>query len=441
MPVRPEKFQSEEAAGLFDDLTAIREVLSKFAKGDLDGSISVQGACASCLKTLQANLRHLTWQVQQVADGDFTQRVDFLGHFSIAFNHMVERLRDSVTSLQEREESLLKLTSDLRANKERWNLAVQCSRDGIWDIDVLNKSAWYSDSFMQMMHYTVEDLPRDLRWDLLVHPEDQDQADVLRQVFQAPDNITPFSVEFRLRNHNGDYLWIRLRGMPVRGEPDSIRDESLDSHSGVNLPGIAAVCADSKKVHRLIAVASDISAQKEIEHSLAHLALHDNLTGLPNRHLLNDRMQQYIARSVRTGDPFIFVTLDLDNFKGVNDTYGHAAGDRLLVEFSKRMLMGMRNTDTAARTGGDEFVMVFPCAAGMEMQTTKHIMKRFFANLSHPVDFDGVPYTIHSSLGVAFFPQHAADVVKIFAYSDAALYRAKRSGKNKFAVWEPADGG
>jgi diguanylate cyclase (GGDEF)-like protein len=443
MPDRPDTFESDEAAALFDDLAAIRDILYGFAHGNLDDNITVRGVYASCLKTLQANLRHLTWQVQQVAQGDFSQRVDFLGDFSAAFNFMVERFNEMVGTLKEREDKLLKLTSTLQANRERWDLAVQCSRDGIWDVDVFCKTAWYSDNFMQMMHYTPDDLPRDLRWDLLVHPDDQDQADILRQVFQNLDNLAPFSVEFRLRNHNNDYVWLRLRGMPVSSKTDDIQNDidHTEYHSGIRLQsGIKTTDTNAGlQAHRLIAVASDISAQKEVEHSLTHLAMHDNLTGLPNRYLLDDRMRQYIARANRTGDPFILVTLDLDNFKGVNDTYGHAAGDKLLAEFSRRLQMGLRNTDTAARTGGDEFVMVLPCAAGMETSTTKQIMDRLFANLSEPVKLNETPYTIHTSLGVAFFPQHASDLTNLFACSDAALYRAKLNGKNTYAVWKPSD--
>ncbi|MDR0608845.1 MAG: diguanylate cyclase, partial [Planctomycetaceae bacterium] len=418
-------FENQDMETICKELTTIRELLLKFSTGDLDDNITIRGAIAGCLKTLQANLRHLTWQVQQVAEGDFSQRVEFMGTFSQAFNSMVVQLEHSLTELKDSEKRLLKLNNDLqdeirfrktaeqelKASEERWNLAVQCSRDGIWDINLETKEAWYSERFLEMFQYPPEELPQNLRWDLLVHPDDQDEADFLRKLYTREESPPPFSVECRIRRRDGHYLWVRIRGMPIE--------------------------TDNGFPNRFIGVTSDISLQKETETALAHRAMHDNLTGLPNRYLLDDRLHQHIASVLRNGSAFIFVMMDLDNFKGVNDTLGHAAGDILLIELGKRVSACIRNTDTVARLGGDEFVFIYTCAQDKEIFTTEQVMNRLYKSFQTQVDLGEVMYTIRSSMGVSFFPKHATDIASLFERADEALYLAKERGKNTFAIWEP----
>jgi len=393
----PESIDSGDALAVYNDLIAVRNTLTQFSRGIFDCDVIGRNMLAGSLKTLQANLRHLIWQVGEVARGDFTQRVDFMGEFSTSFNSMVEQLKRSL--------------DDLKTSEERWNLAVQCAHDGIVDINLDERTAWYSDSFMKMMHYSPEDLPQDLRWETMIHPDDSNQAAKLVALLHGVDEPTVHLWECRFRTGRGDYLWVQVRGMPVR----------------------------SGNVRRLIGVVSDISAQKETEKSLMHQAMYDNLTGLPNRYLLNDRLKQVVATAERSGNPFIFMTLDLDFFKGVNDTYGHAAGDLILVELAKRLSMGLRSMDTAARLGGDEFVAVYPCEPDMEQMTAEAVMNRFYDNLKPPVMLGNVPYQLRSSVGIAFFPKHANDVSTLFEHADAALYKAKRNGKNQYAIYEPGD--
>jgi len=406
-----ESFVNSDTASLYEDLADIRKTLLLFSRGNFDVDVTGRNVLAAALKTLQANLRHMIWQVGEVAKGDFSQRVDFMGEFSLAFNSMTEQLEQTLSELKEREASLLALTADLKASEERWNLAVQCSRDGIWDINIDEQTAWYSDSFMKMMHYTSGMLPPNLHWEEMIHPDDLEQASVMLLTMRGTGELLPFSEECRFRTGREDYLWLRLRGMPVR----------------------------SGHVRRLIAVASNVTAQKEAERSLTRQAMYDNLTGLPNRYLLNDRIEKAIANTKRYGKPFVLVTLDLDFFKGVNDNYGHAAGDLILVELANRLSMGMRTTDTAARLGGDEFVAIYPCEPDRERITTENVMRNFYENLKPPVMLGDVEYQIRSSVGVAFFPKHASDVPTLFELADVALYKAKKNGKNQYAIYELGD--
>ncbi|MDR1962532.1 MAG: diguanylate cyclase [Planctomycetaceae bacterium] len=418
--------ENTEIKNIYTELTTIRAILMKFATGHFEDEITIRGAIAGYLKTLQANLRHLVWQVQQVAEGDFSQRVEFMGDFSTAFNSMVVQLEQSLTELKESERRLLKLNDDLqdeirfrktaerdlKHSEERWNLAVQCSRDGIWDMNLDTKEAWYSERFLEMFQYSPEELPKDLRWDLLIHPEDSEVAEFLRKLYTKEEYPPPFSVECRIRCRDNNYLWVRIRGMPIK--------------------------EDTSSPNRIIGVTSDISLQKETETALAYRAMHDNLTGLPNRYLLDDRLRQHVANALRSGSAFIFVMMDLDNFKGVNDTLGHAAGDILLIELGKRVSACIRNTDTVARLGGDEFVFVYTCAKDKELFATEQVMNRLYQSFQTQVDLGEVMYTIRSSMGVSFFPKHATDIASLFERADEALYLAKEKGKNTYAIWEPA---
>ena len=408
VPKIPETLENDDVSVLLNELVAVRGALIQFSRGNFDIDLTGRNVFMATLKTLQAHLRHLTWQVGEIAKGDFSHRVDFMGDFSKAFNSMVSQLKHSLTELKDREASLLALTANLKTSEERWNLAVQCSRDGIWDINIDNRTAWYSGNFMHMMHYTTEDLPQELHWESKIHPEDSVQAGILSNVLQGIGELLPFSEECRFLTGQGDYRWVQVRGMPVHSE------------SG----------------RRLIAVVSDISAQKMVEASLMLQAMYDNLTGLPNRHLLDDRLKQAVANSKRGGNPFIFVTLDLDFFKEVNDTYGHIAGDKVLVELAERLRVGLRNTDTAARLGGDEFVAVFACDVDKEEAMTEIIMSRLYERLKPPVMLDNVEYQLRVSAGVAFFPKHAQNLLTLFEHADVALYKSKEKGKNQYTIFE-----
>lgn len=422
IPPLPPECSNDHSFSVYHDLLVIRGILEQFARGNFDNDIMIRGAVAGYLKTLQANLRHLTWQVQQVAQGDFSQRVDFMGDFSTAFNSMVVQLDHSLTELKERELRLLKMTDELQAevrqrriaekelrqSEERWNLAVESSRDGIWDINLDTKEEWYSPRFMEMFQFTPSDIPENLRWGSRIHPDDTQQLSYLHKLYEGEVPLEGFCLEFRVKNHGGDYVWVQVRGMPAEAENNT---------------------------RRLVGVVSDITLQKEKEASLAFRAMHDNLTGLPNRYLLGDRLTQHVAKATRTGGSFIFVTLDLDNFKGVNDTWGHAAGDLLLIELGRRITQCLRHSDTVARLGGDEFVFVYTCDPGKEIQTTRLVMDRLFALLQKPVDLGVTLYTMSFSAGASFFPKHTTEISKLFERADEALYHAKEKGKNTYAIW------
>ncbi|HRK40155.1 MAG TPA: EAL domain-containing protein [Burkholderiaceae bacterium] len=198
---------------------------------------------------------------------------------------------------------------------------------------------------------------------------------------------------------------------------------------------ISAVKAPDGTLLRYVSLFSDISQQKEHELKLERIAHFDALTGLPNRVLLNDRLVQVMAQTRRRGKQLAVVFLDLDGFKAVNDTRGHAVGDQLLVALAVRMSQALREGDTLARLGGDEFVAV------MHDLTTHAdcmpVLERLRHAAAQPVLIDGEPVQVSASLGVAFYPQEE-DIApdQLMRQADQAMYQAKLSGKNRFHVFD-----
>ncbi|HEY6888323.1 MAG TPA: EAL domain-containing protein [Solirubrobacter sp.] len=165
-----------------------------------------------------------------------------------------------------------------------------------------------------------------------------------------------------------------------------------------------------------------------------HQALHDALTGLPNRELFRDRIDQAVSRSRRDGDAAVVMIMDLDHFKEINDTLGHHMGDLLLQEVSRRLRVALRESDTVARLGGDEFGVLLPRAKTTEDATV--VAQTLLAHLREPFVLEGMRLEIDASIGIALHPLHGEDNETLQQRADIAMYSAKQSGRG-FALFEP----
>lgn len=178
----------------------------------------------------------------------------------------------------------------------------------------------------------------------------------------------------------------------------------------------------------------DITEFKSTESALVYQAMHDALTGLPNRSLLQDRMKREVESHRRTGVPFAVVVMDLDGFKKANDSLGHAAGDEILKQTSKRLVNLLRGTDTVARLGGDEFVLVLPgvtCEAELEPIAT-----RVLAAVQQPFIVGTNTLYLTTSLGAAVYPDHADSLDALLSNADMAMYKAKELGKDRWHLFQ-----
>ncbi len=168
---------------------------------------------------------------------------------------------------------------------------------------------------------------------------------------------------------------------------------------------------------------------------LQHLAHHDPLTGLPNRALLADRMEVAQAQAARSGAKLAVCYIDLDGFKQVNDSHGHATGDRLLVVIAERLVDTVRGGDTVARMGGDEFVLLLANLADME--ECEAALLRLLQTVARPVVINAADLTITASIGVTLFPDDRADADTLLRHADQALYAAKEAGHNRYHLFDP----
>jgi diguanylate cyclase (GGDEF)-like protein/PAS domain S-box-containing protein len=200
------------------------------------------------------------------------------------------------------------------------------------------------------------------------------------------------------------------------------------------LVNITAVCDAGGAVRNYVALFTDITAMKEHQQQLEHIAHYDALTGLPNRVLLADRLRQAIVQARRRETLMALVYLDLDGFKEVNDTHGHETGDGLLIALSQRMKEALREGDTLARPGGDEFVIVLADLANVE--ECEVVLARLLRAAAAPVQIRDCVLKVSASLGVTLFPIDDGDADSLLRHADQAMYQAKQAGKNRFHLFD-----
>lgn len=204
---------------------------------------------------------------------------------------------------------------------------------------------------------------------------------------------------------------------------------------------ITAVKDKDGEVRHYVGTFTDITGRKQAEEEIRMLALYDSLTRLPNRRLLQDRLTLAFNASMRSRSFGAVVFIDLDNFKNINDTKGHETGDQLLVEVANRLVRGVRESDTVARVGGDEFVLILGDldADAREAATmVEKIAEKVLAALRQPYRFADYEYHCSASMGITLFIDHELSVDELFRRADTAMYRAKGMGKDTWSFFDPA---
>lgn len=197
---------------------------------------------------------------------------------------------------------------------------------------------------------------------------------------------------------------------------------------------ISRVPDTSGKIQSHVGIFTDITPFKDHQKHLEQMAHYDSLTLLPNRVLLTDRLQHALAQTLRRNEMVAVVYVDLDGFKAVNDTYGHNVGDELLISLSHRMKAALRDGDTLARVGGDEFVAVLVDLASVER--CERVLERLLKAAADPLILGGREINVSASIGVALYPQNANDADSLLLYADNAMYKAKQAGKNRYCFFD-----
>jgi diguanylate cyclase (GGDEF)-like protein/PAS domain S-box-containing protein len=295
----------------------------------------------------------------------------------------------------------------LRSSEERYALAARAANDGLWDWDLIAGRIVLSDRWKQVVGCGPEEIGTSpAEWLGRVHRDDKAELEGgLEECWSGRSGA--LESEHRLASADGSYRWVHCRALAIPGTP---------------LPAT-----------RLVGSITDITERRDLEQQLRHQALHDPLTGLPNRALVLDRAERMLASAKRTHGSVSLLFIDLDNFKEINDGFGHATGDELLAAVASRLSRVTRDADTVGRLGGDEFVVLVE--NGTLSDASELLAERVQAVLHPAVKLDGREYLVSASIGIATASEGSAE--NLLQEADLAMYKAKSSGKNRCVSFRP----
>jgi diguanylate cyclase (GGDEF)-like protein/PAS domain S-box-containing protein len=229
-----------------------------------------------------------------------------------------------------------------------------------------------------------------------------------------------------------DHMWSLLsRGEIWRGE---LTNRRKDGSEYIESTLIAPVTQADGKITNYLAIQEDVTDKKKAEERIESLAHFDQLTGLPNRTLLNDRFKYALSLAQRSGEQLAVMHLDLDHFKNINDTLGHTLGDQLLMEVATRIKATLREEDTVSRQGGDEFMLILP---GTDAAGAAHVATKLMGSVSQPWQIGLHELSVTPSIGIAIYPNDGKDIETLLKNADTAMYRVKQISRNDFRFFTP----
>jgi diguanylate cyclase (GGDEF)-like protein/PAS domain S-box-containing protein len=299
----------------------------------------------------------------------------------------------------------------LRESEARWKTALESVGDGLWDWNVENGEEYFSPGMLRMYGYAEGDIkPEISEFDKHTHPDDLERMLKDREAhlnWQTPN----YSNEHRVRCKDGSWKWVHSRGMVI----------------GRDAGG---------KALRMIGTHTDITERKQAEALVWEQAHFDALTGLPNRRMMRERLGHEMKKCHRDGMQLALLFIDLDHFKEVNDTLGHDRGDELLAEAAIRIQHGLREVDTVARMGGDEFTVIISELS--EVSHLQTILPKLLKSLSNAFQLGEDQVFVSASIGVTVYPEDGSDIETLLKNADQALYVAKGAGRNRYSFFTPA---
>jgi diguanylate cyclase (GGDEF)-like protein/PAS domain S-box-containing protein len=336
------------------------------------------------------------------------ERGVFLGTV-VAFRDIARR-RAAELALQASEETLLANTDALFAERERAQVTLNAIGDAVVSADFSGRVIFTNVVAEQMSGWMQDDASGRTIDDVFVLVDastgNRIPCPTMRAIIE--NRIVSIETQTILRRRDGSVIAIEGSASPIH-----------DKNGGV----VGAVM-----------VVHDVTAARDLSAKLERLALHDSLTDLPNRSLFKDRLDRALARASRSGNSVVLLFIDLDEFKPVNDTLGHALGDRLLQSVADRLRRGMRKADTVSRFGGDEFLVLLPDVP--PTQDVALCAAKVFHSLQRAHNIGDHELQVTASIGVSSYPRDAADGNGLLKCADTAMYRAKSQGGNRFEIFE-----
>jgi diguanylate cyclase (GGDEF)-like protein/PAS domain S-box-containing protein len=295
----------------------------------------------------------------------------------------------------------------LRDSEARYRLMAENSTDMISRTSSRGILLYASDACRRLLGYEPSELVGRLFYDFIFEPD----RDEVRHLSTLIHESGPTTFAYRVEKKDGSLVWFETTSRSVR---DAITGE----------------------IREVVGVSRDVTERKQVEEHIEYQAYHDALTGLPNRRLFRDRLTVALAHARRLKHPLAVMFLDLDRFKVVNDTLGHSIGDEFLRAVAIRLQSALREEDSVARMGGDEFTVLLA-----DLKTSNDaakIAQKVLDTVAQPLQIDGTELFLTTSIGIALFPSDGDTAEALLANADHAMYRAKDAGRNSYQMFTPA---
>jgi diguanylate cyclase (GGDEF)-like protein/PAS domain S-box-containing protein len=324
---------------------------------------------------------------------------------------LYEEIAASDEELKENFHQLMEKQEELQKSEERYRLLAESTMDIIWEGDLVNKKRYFSEKLHEILGYKTSEMEPFDAWFSIIHPEDIEWVKKgIKQ--QIDEKVSLKAFEYRVRCKDEKYKWL--------------------------LSNTKCEFDENGNATTVFGAFTDITELKEQQQKINKLAYYDSVTGLPNRAMLREVVTEEIENCNKRSNEFALFFIDLDNFKVVNDSFGHAVGDKLLFEVGKR-LVEVRNINIMAyRLGGDEFVILIRSINGKEEVET--CSKYLLQCLAAPIFIDGNIFRVTASIGTVFYPEDGLNFNELLKNADTAMYISKSSGKGTYTFYEKAMG-
>lgn len=312
---------------------------------------------------------------------------------------------------------------EIQDAKERLDLALVGSSLALWDWDLSTNEVFFSEEWKSLLGVQPDSATSGVaknansvirRGDEVMswnHAEDKPKFEAaLQSALKGASE--EFSCDYRVMGRDGEWVWLHSSGKVTERDANG-------------------------RVRRMTGTTANITARKAAEDRVEFLATRDPLTGLPNRALLNDRLELGLANAARKGTRLAFMFTDLDRFKTINDTLGHDIGDELLKRVAARLSACVRASDTVARLGGDEFAVILENLP-QEGQEAQQVAEKMIASLGAPIQAGTHQLTTSGSIGISVFPNDGQDAQTLMKHADVAMYDAKAKGRNNYQFFSQA---
>ncbi|WP_070000342.1 putative bifunctional diguanylate cyclase/phosphodiesterase [Cellulosilyticum sp. I15G10I2] len=334
---------------------------------------------------------------------------------------MLRKIYDNFEELSANNEELIALEEELRhqfdelevnrnalsISEQRYKLAVEGADCGIWDWDVENHIYYFSQRWKTYLGYEADELDNTFKaWIDLIHPDEKkDALNRVRHYIRSKEDS--YEDVYRMRCKDGSYRWILSKGK--------------------------AIWNPKGRLIRVAGSHTDISEQKRVEERLNSLVYYDALTQLPNRLSFEEKVTKLITNKRRAHKKFALLYMDIDNFKNINDTLGHLAGDMLLKHIADILKEHIQKPDLAARLSGDEFAVIFENINDRQEVITK--IYKLLKYLRTPWHLYNQQFFISFSIGIALYPEHGSDLPLLLKHADMAMYAVKKNMKDNYCFY------